>query len=145
METRIINPIQLQVIDLESDNPFNGRKAYFMTRLTMADRAPVLLEDLFLEADLFAGIDKLNLQHRSLSAVAEEQFYLRPVGGKQSFSIGYADHNRQQYLQIGAQTPVLVVRRRLHFPQKADGVYSQLWCRTDQFVFTQNIGGVQHA
>jgi GntR family transcriptional regulator len=145
VEIRIITPIQLQVIDFEPDNPFNGRPAYFMTRLTMADCAPVLLEDLYLEADLFAGIDKLNLKGRSLSAVAEEQFYLRPVGGKQSFSIGYADHNRHEYLQIGAQTPVLMVRRRLHFPQKADGVYSQFWCRTDQFVFTQNIGGVQHA
>jgi GntR family transcriptional regulator len=77
--------------------------------------------------------------------VAEEQYYLRPVGGRQSFSIGYAGPDRRQYLKIGAQTPVLVVRRRLHFPQMDDGVYSHLWCRTDQFVFTQNIGGVQHA
>jgi GntR family transcriptional regulator len=145
VETRIITPIHLQSVDIEPDNPFNGRTAYFLTRLTLADRKPVLLEDLYLEPDLFTGIDNLNLQNRSLSAVAEEQYYLRPVGGKQSFSIGYADRSRQQHLQIGAQIPVLVVRRRLHFPQKADGVYSHLWCRTDQFVFTQNIGGVQHA
>jgi GntR family transcriptional regulator len=145
VETRIITPIHLQTIGFDPDNPFSGRAAFFLTRLTLVDRTPVLLEDLYLEADLFAGIDRLDLQGRSLSTVAEEQYYLRPVRGRQSFSIGYADHSRQQYLKIGAQTPVLVVRRRLHFPQMADGVYSHLWCRTDQFVFTQNIGGVQHA
>jgi GntR family transcriptional regulator len=145
VETRIITPIHLQAVDFEPDNPFSGRAAFFSTRLTLVDHKPVLLEDLYLAADLFSGIDRLDLQGRSLSAVAEEQYYLRPVGGRQSFSIGYADPNRQQFLKIGAQTPVLVVRRRLHFPQMDDGVYSHLWCRTDQFVFTQNIGGVQHA
>lgn len=143
--TRIIKPIHLRDIDFDSDNPFSGRAAFFSTRLTLVDRTPVLLEDLYLEAGLFTGIDKLDLQGRSLSAVAEEQYYLRPVGGRQSFSIGYADPDRQQYLKIGARTPVLVVRRRLNFPQMDDGVYSHLWCRTDQFVFTQNIGGVQNA
>jgi GntR family transcriptional regulator len=145
VETRIIKPIHLRDIDFDPDNPFSGRAAFFSTRLTLVDRTPVLLEDLYLEAGLFAGIDKLDLKGRSLSAVAEEQYYLRPEGGRQSFSIGYADPDRQQYLKIGARTPVLVVRRRLNFPQMDDGVYSHLWCRTDQFVFTQNIGGVQHA
>ena len=145
VETRMVTPIHLQRVDFEPDNPFSGQAAFFSTRLTLVDHKPVLLEDLYLAADLFAGIDRLDLQGRSLSAVAEEHYYLRPVGGRQSFSIGYADSNRQQYLKIGAQTPVLVVRRRLHFPQMNDGVYSHLWCRTDQFVFTQNIGGVQHA
>jgi GntR family transcriptional regulator len=145
VETRSITPIRLRIVEFDPDNPFSGQEAFFSTRLTLVDRRPVLLEDIYLAADLFTGIDRLDLQGRSLSAVAEEQYYLRPVGGRQSFSIGFADSNRQQYLKIGAQTPVLVVRRRLHFPEVDDGVYSHLWCRTDQFVFTQNIGGIQHA
>ncbi len=145
VETLIITPIHLRAIGPDPDNPFKGQTAFFLTRLTLVDRMPVLMEDLYLQAALFAGIEKLDMEGRSLSAVAEEQFYLRPVGGKQSFSIGYADPVRQLHLKIGAQTPLLMVKRYLHFPQMANGVFSHLWCRTDQFVFTQNIGGVQHA
>lgn len=145
VETLIITPIHLRAIGSDPDNPFKGQAAFFLARLTLVDRMPVLMEDLYLQAALFAGIEKLDLEGRSLSAVAEEQFYLRPVGGKQSFSIGYADPVRQLHLKIGAQTPLLMVKRYLHFPQMANGVFSHLWCRTDQFVFTQNIGGVQHA
>lgn len=145
VETRTITPIRLLTVGPEPDNPFRGQAAYFIARLTIVDRVPVLMEDLYLQAALFAGIENLDLNGRSLSAVAEEKFYLRPVGGKQSFSIGYVDQKRQQYLKIGAQTPVLVVKRHLHFPQMTDGVFSHLWCRTDQFVYTQNIGGSQNA
>jgi len=145
VETRIITSIHLRAIGSDPDNPFKGQEAFFLARLTLVDRMPVLMEDLYLHAALFAGIEKLDMEGRSLSAVAEEQFYLRPVGGKQSFSIGYADPVRQLHLKTGAQTPLLMVKRYLHFPQMANGVFSHLWCRTDQFVFTQNIGGVQHA
>ncbi len=143
--TRILAPIQLQTVGPDADNPFKGQTAYFLSRLTLVDRLPVLREDLYLHGALFAGIEKVDLDGRCLSDVAEEQFYLRPVGGKQSFSIGYADPDLQMHLKVGRQTPVLVVKRYLHFPQMPNGVYSHLWCRTDQFVFTQNIGGVQHA
>jgi GntR family transcriptional regulator len=145
VKTRIITPVHLRTIGPDPDNPFKGQAAFFLSRLTQVDQMPVLMEDLYLQAALFSGIEKLDLEGCSLSAVAEEQFYLRPIGGKQSFSIGYADPGRQLHLKVGTQTPVLMVKRYLHFPQMANGVYSHLWCRTDQFVFTQNIGGVQHA
>ena len=143
--TRIITPIHLRAVGPDPDNPFKNQPAYFMSRLTLADGLPVLLEDIFLQAALFAGIEHIRLENRSLSAIAEERFYLRPEGGRQSFSIGYADAGRQVHLKIGAQHPLLMVKRYLHFPQMANGVFVQLWCRTDQFVFTQNIGGPQDA
>lgn len=145
VETRIITPIALRTVEAEPDNPFNGQAAFFLTRLTLVEALPVLMEDLYLHAELFAGIDKFNLEGRSLSSLAEEEFYLLPEGGKQSFSIAYADEHCQHHLKVGIRTPVLVVKRHLHFPQMADGVFSHLWCRTDQFVFTQNIGGVKNA
>jgi GntR family transcriptional regulator len=105
----------------------------------------VLIEDIFMDPTLFAGIDQLDLQGRSLSSIAEEKFYLRPTGGKQSFGIGYIKNNRRHLLDVSAQTPVLAVQRYLHFPRVVNGVFVQLWCRTDQFVFSQNIGGNQYA
>ena len=145
VETRMITPVVLRLVDSDAENPFSGGNAFFLSRLTLADNVPVLMEDLYLDPGLFEGIDRLNLENRSLSALAEERFFLRPVGGKQSFSIGYADGKCHRHLKVGNRTPVLVVKRYLHFPQKTNGVFAHLWCRTDQFVFTQNIGGLQYA
>lgn len=145
VDTRIITPVHLRTHGHDADNPFKGQSAFFLSRLTQVNQRPVLIEDLHLNATLFAGIDKMDLEGKSLSAIAEEQFYLRPIGGKQSFDIGYPDSRRGQYLEVHTKTPLLVVKRFLHFPQVVNGVYCRLWCRTDQFVFTQNIGGIHNA
>jgi GntR family transcriptional regulator len=145
VKTRIITPIHLRTRDDDGDNPLKAQPAFFLSRLTRVNQTPVLIEDLYLSATLFAGIEKMDLDGRSLSAIAEERFYLRPTSGRQSFDIGYLNGKRGQYLEINAETPVLVVKRSLHFPQRTNGVFCRLWCRTDRFVFTQNIGGVDHA
>jgi GntR family transcriptional regulator len=144
METKLVTPLQLREQGEGADNPFRQQAAYFLARLTSVNGTPVLMEDIYLHAKLFAGIENMELEGHSLSVIAEEQLYLRPVGGKQSFGIGYLDGRRSRYLNTGTDIPVLVVKRFLHFPQMADGVFCQLWCRTDQFVFTQNIGGTEH-
>jgi len=145
IETRILAPPTLCSVDGQKDNPFRGLQAYTLSRLTRAAGTPVLVEDLYLHPNLFAGIDRMNLEGRSLSVVAEEKYYLRPSGGRQSFSIAYPDQKRSDDLEITPQTPLLAVSRWLHFPQTENGVYTRLWCRTDQFVFTQTIGGTAYA
>ncbi len=145
VSTHIIVALQRQKVPQHPDNPFSGGDAYFFARLTRVDQAPVLLEDLYLHADLFAGIDRIDLAGRSLSAVAEEQYYLRPTGGKQRFSIGYLNAERSRQLQVTQDTPVLAVQRFLHFPQMQSGVFSELWCRTDRYMFSQTIGGAVYA
>lgn len=144
VESRIITPIERQTVG-DADNPFAGADAYVFERLTCVGNAPVLIEALFLHPGLFSGIEALDLEGRSLSAIAEERFYLRPNGGRQNFRIAYLDAERARYLDVTAETPVLAVRRHLHFPQAQNGVFSELYCRTDQFVFSQHIGGPGYA
>ncbi len=144
VDTRLVTPLQLCHTGEGADNPFSGQTAFFLTRLTRVNDEPVLIEEIYLHAKLFAGIENMALEGQSLAAIAEERLYLRPVGGKQSFNIGYLDKRRSRYLNTGTDIPVLVVKRYLHFPQMSNGVFCQLWCRTDQFVFTQNIGGTDH-
>jgi GntR family transcriptional regulator len=139
--SRIIAPLVLKTIGDDGDNPFAGCEAYFLERLTCVEAAPVLIESLFLHPGLFAGLADLDLEGRSLSAIAEERYFLRPNGGRQSFQIAYLDAGRARHLQVTPETPVLAVRRCLHFPQAQNGVFAELYCRTDHFVFSQNIGG----
>lgn len=145
VETEILTPAQLCRIENREDNPFEGQSAYFLSRLTRADSSPVLIENIYLHAELFAGIEEMDLAGASLSAIAEERFYLQPVSGKQSFGIGHLSADKAFHLGVSTDAPVLTVKRYLHFPQTTNGVFAHLWCRTDQFVFTQHIGGNSRA
>jgi GntR family transcriptional regulator len=140
VQTRLLAPMVLSAIH-GHDNPFAGRMAYYLCRLTQMGGDPILLERIYLHSELFAGIEHLDLQGRSLSAIADERFFLRPSGGRQSFRIGYADADDARILEVTPQTPLLRVSRRLDFSQSSCGVFSELWCRTEQFVFSQTIGG----
>ena len=113
-------------------------------QLDRADRVPVLVEDLYLHPELFAGIDRIDLEGRSVAAIVAERFYMRPSHGRQNFRIAYLQGPRARDLDVSATTPILAVRRYLHFPQADNAIYAELYCRTDQFVFSQTIGGLAH-
>ena len=141
VETRILHPIGSTHIDGDAENPFRGRQAFFLSRLTRVEGNPVLIEDMYLHPDLFAGIDRMNLEGRSLSEIAEDSFYTRPVRGKQNFRIGAVDARKARPLGVLTTTPILIVKRFLHFPQADNAFYSELFCRTDQLVFSHTLGG----
>lgn len=144
--SKIFHPVSLVTVGIAPDsspspNPFAGGNAYLFSRLSSADGVPVLIEDIYLHPALFHGIDRIDLTGRSLSQVVDEQFFLQPVGGKQLFRAGYPNRAQGKLLKISSDTPILAVQRFLNFPQAKHAVYSELFCKTDTFVFSQIIGG----
>jgi GntR family transcriptional regulator len=125
----------------DTDNPFAGQKAFFFERLTRVGGTPVLIEDLYLHPELFKGFDEIDLSGQSLSEIVFERYYMRPVSGKQNFRIEFLSENQAKTLEVTSGTPILKVKRFLHFPQADNAIFSELYCRTDQFVFSQTIGG----
>ncbi len=142
IETIILNSITKITVEGKKENPFAGKKAYFFSRLVLANAEPVLIEDMYLHHHHFAGIDRVNLAGRSISQIADEQFYMTPDAGKQVFTIHYADNARAELLEIDEQTPVLVVKRHLDFPKAKNAVYAEIFCKTDKFTFSQEIRGL---
>ncbi|MFH0997572.1 MAG: GntR family transcriptional regulator [Pseudomonadota bacterium] len=140
--THILENIRLAAIGSDPENPFSGQSAYFLSRLTRVETAPVLIEDIYLHAGIFAGIDAIDLQGRSLSQIVDERYFMRPVSGRQTFRIGYVEGSKAADLAVSSTTPILLVKRFLHFPQAENAIFSELTCRTDQFVFSQTIGGL---
>jgi GntR family transcriptional regulator len=140
--TMILQKTRLVSVGSDPENPFSGQSAYFISRLTRVEAAPVLMEDIYLHAGLFAGIDAMNLSGRSLSQIVDERYFMRPVSGRQTFRIGYVEGSRAANLAVSPTTPVLLVKRFLNFPHADSAIYSELYCRTDQFVFSQTIGGM---
>jgi GntR family transcriptional regulator len=128
-----------------AENPFKGKSAYYFSRLQMVDALPVLVEDIWLHPDLFRGIDRVFREQMSLSQLVDEQYYMQPEGGKQNFRIAFPDQVKAAALSLAAGEPVLEVQRFIHFDQAESAIYSELLCRTDQFVFSQKLGGFSNA
>jgi GntR family transcriptional regulator len=127
-----------------TENPFAGGAAFFLSRLTRVKGAPVLLEEIYLHPLLFTGIEQIDLAGRSLSQVVETGFYMRPVGGRQTFRIGGLEAKNAALMDLNPDTPVLEVHRFLNFKQANNAVFSILYCNTETFVFSQQIGGASH-
>ncbi|MGD2030180.1 MAG: GntR family transcriptional regulator [Desulfobacterales bacterium] len=138
--TRILQKIILKSIGNDPENPFANKRAYFFSRLSRVDNVPVLIEDIYLHETLFAHIDRIDLSGRSLSQIVDEHYYMRPKGGKQNFRINYLSGNKAKSLHVAPDTPILEVKRFLHFEQAKNVIYSELYCRTDTFVFSQELG-----
>jgi len=140
VDIRIRKRIKLIDIPDGAENPFSGQDAYFFSRVSSVEGAPLLLEEMYLSAFLFPGIADMDLSGRSISRIVDEVYYMRPSGGKQTFSIGTPGPERALQLDISTETSVLVVKRFLHFPHRANGIYAELFCKTDRFAFSQNLG-----
>ena len=135
------NILEIEVPE-QVENPFGGGRAYFFSRLISADGIPTLIEEMYLHPIHFEGIDKINPEGRSISQIAEERFYMKPSGGKQNFKTAFPNEKRTAALEIDRHTPILEVRRSIDFPQAQQGVYVEIFCKTDKFVFSQTLEGL---
>ncbi len=137
--SKSIEPVALKAIIDDKNNPFNGKRAFFLSRLTLVREGPVLLEEFYLHPELFLGLDKVDLENRSLSRVVSDQYYLKPETGRQTFNISFLSKEKAKVLKVNPADPILEVQRTLNFPGAKRAIFSRLYCRTDQFVFSQTI------
>lgn len=128
-------------VEPDAENPFSGREAWSLSRLSRAHGDPVLLEDFYLDVAHFPGLDRHSLAGRSLSQLVEEQYHLRPESADQNFRAARAGARRGRWLGCSRQTPILLVKRTLHFAAARDAIFAELACRTDRLVFSQTLGG----
>lgn len=141
VSTHVLRAMKQKKVEPAAGNPFSGRTAYCFSRLIRVEAAPVLVENMFFDAEVFNGIDAIEVTDHSLSEIVEEHYYLRPKGGKQNFSIGYPDNQLTETLAVDPSVPILMVQRYLDFPGASRAFFSVLYCRTDRYVFSQTIGG----
>ncbi len=139
IETKLIEPMVKKKIAQDPENPFGSQTAFFLSRLTLSRGNPVLLEDIYLNPELFMGIDKIDLENKSLAQVVSDQYYLTPENANQQFKVETLEVEKANWLKLKPSDPVLTVRRNLNFPQAPNGIFSVLFCRTDVFAFSQTI------
>ncbi len=138
--TTLLGKVAERRVTADPDNPFSERRAYVVTRVGSVDEKPVLLERLFFEPEVFPGLDKLALAGASLSRVVEERYYLKATHAEQSFRVAIPAEDVQQALGLASGAPLLLVKRSLFFPRAPRAVFGELYCRTEELVFSQTIG-----
>jgi GntR family transcriptional regulator len=137
--SRIIAPVNITRIADKPGNPFQDQPAYYFSRLTLVNDQPVLLEDIYLHAQLFKGLERVDLENASLSAVVSDQYFMEPEYGHQTFKLSVLPEEKSAVLKMSGSDPVLEVERTLDFSGNPSAVFSRLYCRTDQFAFSQTI------
>ncbi len=135
-----VTPVSLVQVKNQHHNPFNGSSAYFLSRVIHAQGTPVLKEDIFLDKELFRGLDRMDVGTKSLSRLAADLYHLVPDNGTQVFTVAIADPDTAELLGLAPDTPILTVYRELNFPGAPRAVYAVLHCRTDNYAFSQTIG-----
>jgi GntR family transcriptional regulator len=140
LETRLLSRVSERLVKRDPENPFSERRAFVLTRLSSTAEAPVLFERLYFELSLFPGLERLPLDGASLSRVVEERYYLKATHAEQSFRVARAPSDVAQALELREGEPTLRVLRSLCFPRAPHAVFAELYCRTEELVFSQTIG-----
>ncbi len=135
-----VTPVSLVQVKNQPDNPFNESSAYFLSRMIQSQGTPVLKEDIFLDNELFRGLERMDIGTKSLSCMVADLYHLVPENGTQTFRVAIPDPETAAQLALEPDTPVLTVYRELNFPRAPKAVYAVLYCRTDRFAFSQTIG-----
>jgi GntR family transcriptional regulator len=145
LQTRLLKRLELRDVDSDPDNPFAGRRVYTVERLGSVTRKPVLLERIYFEPDVFPGMDEASVDAGSLSQLIEQRYRLRPRTGRQTFRVHRANAALARTLKLASGTPLVLVKRTLDFPRAPSAIFAELYCHTDELVFAQDIGDIQHA
>jgi len=123
----------------EGVEALGGRAVFFVERTSSLESRPVLLEHIYFDAEVFSGLDQLDLSGRSLSELARSHYLLDPVATEQRFGIATLDRVRAERLALSADDSVLKVERIIDFRTAAAAVFAELYCRTDQLQFSQRL------
>ena len=129
-------------VTADQENPFLGRDAILLSRLSRVNDVPVLLEEIHVDPDRFPGIERVELAGRSLSQWIESHYHMRPRTADQNFRVSPVGRIRGELLGLSGDEAILVVKRTLHFKNARSAIHAELFCRTDQLVFSQTLEGL---
>ncbi|MFZ5808578.1 MAG: GntR family transcriptional regulator [Chloroflexota bacterium] len=87
-----------------------GDEVLNLVRLRLANDRPIALQSSFMPFRLVPGLEKMDLNDRSLFEVLRKQYYIYPAWTEAVFEAAAALPEEAQYLGLKVGEPVLVVR-----------------------------------
>jgi len=108
-------------------------------RCASVEGEPVLYETLWLNTELFPGLENHSLANQSLSALVRDVYFLEPSSADQTFFVITANKIQARKLNTSVGTPLLRVYRKLHFGDHRNALHAEIICLTDRFEFSQTL------
>jgi GntR family transcriptional regulator len=139
LENRLLLAPRLRLVVPDPEHSFGGRSAYSFVRLGRLGKTPVLLEALWLDPEVFPGLDRLPLAQNPLSRLVEEHYGRKPLGGRQRLCIAQAPARWARALGVTPETPLLLVRRWLDFAEAPSALFAKMYCVTDRVELRQTL------
>ncbi|MEI9948455.1 MAG: GntR family transcriptional regulator [Pseudomonadota bacterium] len=144
IESKLVRRVSKRHVAADAENPFSGREAYHFQRLSSVKGRPVLCEELFLDPLVFPDLPSVPLSGVSLAQVVQERYYLKPTHAEQSFRASHAPLSVCKLLSVSPSDALLLVKRTLFFPRAERAIFSEMYCRTDDLVFSQTLSTEPH-
>jgi len=120
-----------------------GQPAYFLCRIRLINREPVLLENIYIPAILFPEVERFDLSQRSLYEVMDEEYNVKISYARQSLEPVTARKYEADLLGIEPGAP-LMLERRLAFDQHERAVERALdLFRGDRFRFVTELAPLE--
>jgi len=146
LETRWVKKLALRNVAPDPENPLAGRKVYTVERLGAIAGKPVIVERLYFDPDVFPSLDDAPpVGTGSFSQLVAQRYRLKPRFGRQTFRVHAVNDAMARVLKLDAGEPLLLVKRTLDFTEAPGGVFAELFCRTDEVVFAQDIATIHRA
>ncbi|HET7545003.1 MAG TPA: GntR family transcriptional regulator [Polyangiaceae bacterium] len=139
LESKLTRKVSRRRVAADVENPFSERVAFHFQRLSSVQGRPVLCEELFLDPVVFPDLPRVPLSGVSLAQVVEERYYLKPTHAEQSFRVARAPLSVSKLLALPPGDAVLLVKRALFFPRAERAIFSEMYCRTGDLVFSQTL------
>jgi GntR family transcriptional regulator len=140
LSSKLLGKVTERHVAPDHDNPFSEQTALVLTRLSSVEKRAVLFERIYFAPQLFPGLERLPLSGVSLSRAVEERYYLKPTHAEQTFRVAQPPEDVRHALGVSGKAALLLVKRALFFPSAPRAVFCELFCRTDEFSFSQRIG-----
>ena len=109
-------------------------KVYKFTRLRLADKTPMMLEETFVPLELFPDITKEALEENALYDIFREQYQVEIKMADEYFTPVMANENEAKLLQIPSMLPSLRIER-LTFSVNNVIEYTNTIARGDKFKY----------
>jgi GntR family transcriptional regulator len=89
-----------------------GAALFELERLRLLDDVPILIDRTRIPLSLAPGLDKVNLEHRSLYEVLEQRFAIRPTRARLTVEAIPADERRARLLGLEPGQPLLLCQQQ---------------------------------
>jgi GntR family transcriptional regulator len=116
---------------------------YFIHRVRLINREPVLMERLFVPGARFPGLDRFDFSKRSLYEVMETEFGIRVQRARQSLEPVAASELEAELLGVAAGAPLMLERRLAYDESDRPVEYARDLFRGDRFRFITEVAPLE--